>query len=195
MGKGEQTRQMIIERSAALFNTKGIAATAMSDIMEVTGLSKGCLYVHFENKEVLAEAVIDFNMQLLSNKMTAALDREKSARDKLYAYIDLYRNPLTPPVSGGCPMMNFGVEVDDQDEQFREKVADMVNKSQQRIVDIIAKGIRDGEFKPTWNYKEFATTMFALIEGGTLISRTTKKIDKMQIIGRTLRKMIEAQLA
>ena len=34
MSKGEQTRQMIIEQSAALFNKKGIAATAMSDIMD-----------------------------------------------------------------------------------------------------------------------------------------------------------------
>jgi len=39
MNKGEQTRQMIIEQSAPIFNKKGIAATAMSDIMDATDLS------------------------------------------------------------------------------------------------------------------------------------------------------------
>ncbi|RTZ46274.1 TetR/AcrR family transcriptional regulator [Chryseobacterium arthrosphaerae] len=38
---------------SSTFNTKGIAATAMSDIMDVTKLSKGSLYVHFDNKDVL----------------------------------------------------------------------------------------------------------------------------------------------
>src|SRR5688572_24291233 len=73
MTKGEETRQFIIERSAPLFNTKGIAATAMSDIMDVTKLSKGSLYVHFENKDVLADAVVDYNMDQLAKKIDAAI--------------------------------------------------------------------------------------------------------------------------
>jgi len=195
MSKGEQTRQMIIERSAPIFNKKGIAATAMSDIMEVTDLSKGSLYVHFDNKDVLAEAVVDYQLEQLHRKTVAAMDRYSHPKDKLFAYIDLYRNPLQPPLEGGCPMMNFGTEVDDQNETVRGKVAALVNKSQQMIVSIIADGIRQGVFKSDWNYKEFATLMFALIEGGLLITRTTKKNDKMLVINRTLRNMIEEQLS
>ena len=193
MSKGEQTKQMIIEQSAALFSKKGIAATAMSDVMEVTGLAKGSLYVHFENKDVLAEAVVDHNLQLLGRRVGEAIDRFDHPKDKLFAYIDVFRNPLAPPVEGGCPMMNFGVEADDLNETVREKVAAMVNKSQQRIVDIVTQGIRQGVFKADWNYKEFATMLFAMIEGGILISNTTRKNDKMMIINRNLKKMIEAQ--
>ena len=195
MTKGEQTRKMIIERSAPIFNKKGIAATAMSDIMEATQLSKGSLYVHFDNKDVLAEAVVDYNLELLEQKTLSAINRFTHPKDRLFAYIDAsYRDPLNPPVEGGCPMMNFGVEADDQNEVVREKVAAMVNKSQQLIVDIIAQGIRQGVFKADWNYKEFATLMFAMLEGGVLISKTTRKFDKTNIINRNLKKMIEAQL-
>ncbi|MBN9381503.1 MAG: TetR/AcrR family transcriptional regulator [Chitinophagaceae bacterium] len=194
MSKGEQTRQMIIERSAPIFNKKGIAATAMSDIMDATKLAKGSLYVHFDNKDVLAEAAVDFNLELLSKKLMSAISQFDNPKEKLFAYIDAYRNPIDPPVIGGCPMLNFGMEADDQIETVREQVAAMVNKSQQLIIDIIAKGIRQGIFKPDWNYKEFATLMFATIEGGILISRTTRKTDKMAIINRNLKKMIEAQL-
>jgi TetR/AcrR family transcriptional repressor of nem operon len=195
MSKGEQTRQMIIEQSASVFNTKGIAATAMSDVMEVTKLSKGSLYVHFDNKDVLAAAVVDYNIGELVQKTLRAMNRFDHPKDKLFAFIDTYQDPLNPPVPGGCPMLNFGVEADDQNEEIREKVAKAVNKSQQTIVDIIVRGIRQGVFKADWNYKEFATLMFAMIEGGILISKTTRKNDKMAIICRNLKKMIEAQLS
>lgn len=194
MSKGEQTRQMIIERSAPIFNKKGIAATAMSDIMEATDLSKGSLYVHFDNKDVLAEEVVDYNMELLHRRVMAAVSRFGHPKDKLFAFIDTYRDPSNPLVEGGCPMLNFGMEADDQNEVVRDKVARQVNKSQQSIVDIITQGIRQGVFKADWNYKEFATMMFAMLEGGLLITRTTRKTDKMMIISRNLKKMIEEQL-
>jgi len=191
--KGERTREMIIERSAPIFNKKGIAATAMSDIMEATQLSKGSLYVHFENKDVLAEAVVDYNMELLYRRTLAAMNKFTDPKEKLFAFIDLYRNPLNPPVEGGCPMLNFGMEADDQFDAVCEKVARMVNKSQQLFVDVIVDGIRKKVLKPDWNYKEFATLFFAMVEGGILISKTTKKTDKMDIIRRNLKKMIEEQ--
>jgi len=195
MSKGEQTRQMIIERSAPIFNKKGIAATAMSDIMDATNLSKGSLYVHFDNKDILAEAAVDHTMHLLEQKVQAAINRVDHPKEKLFAYIDAFRNPLNPPVPGGCPMLNFGMEADDQNQVVLEKVAAVVNRSQQLIVDIIAQGIRQGVFKANWNYKEFATLLFAMIEGGIFITNTTRKNDKMLIINRNLKKMIEAQLA
>jgi AcrR family transcriptional regulator len=193
MGKAEETRQLIIERSAPIFNKKGIAATAMSDIMEATNLSKGSLYVHFENKDVLAETVVDYNMELLTKKVMAAINRYDNPREKLFAYIDTFKNPLNPPVPGGCPMMNFGVEADDMNEGVRVIVARVVEMSQQLIIDIIKQGVSQGIFKPDWNYREFATLMFAMIEGGVMISRTTQKTDKMGVISRHLKKMIEEQ--
>ena len=193
MTKGEETRQMIIERSAPIFNKKGIAATAMSDIMEATKLSKGSLYVHFDNKDTLAETVVDYNMQLLNKKVAAILAKHDNAKDKLFAFVDMYKDPLNPPVTGGCPMMNFGVEADDMNEAVRIKVAKNVDMSQHTLIDIIKQGISQGVFKPDWNYKEFATLMFAMIEGGVMITRNTKKHDKMAIIIRNLKKMIEEQ--
>ena len=194
MSKGERTRQMIIEQSAPIFNKKGIAATAMSDIMDATKLAKGSLYVHFDNKDVLAEAAVDYNMQMLEKKVLTAINKFDHPKDKLFAYIDAFRNPLNPPVSGGCPMLNFGMEADDQNDVVLEKVAVVVNRYQQLIIGIIAKGVCEGVFKADWNYKEFATLMFAMIEGGIFISNTTRKIDKMAVINRNLKKMIEAQL-
>ena len=194
MTKGEETRQLIIERSAPVFNKKGIAATAMSDIMEVTKLSKGSLYVHFDNKEVLASSVDDYSMELLAKKVKSTINRHTHPKDKLFAYLDAFIDPLHPPVAGGCPMINFGAEADDMNEEVRKKVDKGVEASQQMIADIIKQGIKEGVFNPGWNYKEFATLMFALIEGGIMISRIAGNNSKMKIINRNIRKMIEEQL-
>lgn len=191
MSKGEETKQWIIERAAPIFNTKGIAATAMSDIMEVTGLSKGSLYVHFENKDELAGAVVDYNMNLLAGKVQAVIGKAASARDKLLAFIDMLSTPVTPPVTGGCPMLNFGTEADDTNEMVKKKVLAAVKYSQQLIADIIKKGIEKGEFKAGWNYTEFATIMFAMLEGGQLICRVAGSNSKMKVIAGYLRGIIE----
>ena len=193
MKKGEATAQMIIERSASIFNTKGIAATSMSDLMKVTQLSKGSLYKHFENKEILAERVVDYNLKLLTDAVISAVSKKVNPKDKLIAYIKVFRNPLGQPVPGGCPMMNFGVEADDLNEVVRKKVAKAVTFSQELVIDICKEGIAQGIFKPEWDYKTFAVLAFSLIEGGTLMSRINGKNDNMITVCKHLEQMIAEQ--
>lgn len=193
MSKGEETRRFIIERSAPIFNQKGIAATAMSDIMEATKLAKGSLYVHFENKDVLAAEVVAYNMELLGKKVFSAIAKAQTAKGKLLAYIEVLTDVLNPPVTGGCPMINFGVEADDTNPLLKRKVHEGMEYSQQVIADIIKQGIKAGEFKPTWNYRDFATIMFALIEGAGIIGRVAGNNVKMKVIVKYLKQMINDQ--
>jgi TetR/AcrR family transcriptional repressor of nem operon len=191
MTKGEETRQFIIEKAAPIFNTKGIAATAMSDIMEATKLSKGSMYVHFENKDVLACAAVDHNMKILGDKLIAAISKCKTAKDELFAYIDFFSNAVNPPVTGGCPLLNFGTEADDTNPVVKEKINKGIQFNQQLLENTINKGINNGEFNPDWNAGEFATILFAMMEGGHLISRMSGNNTKMKIIIKTLKKTIE----
>lgn len=191
MTKAEKTRQFIIEKSAPIFNTKGIAGTSMSDIMEATKLAKGSMYVHFENKEELTYAVVDYNLDQLSAKMAAAVNKHKTAKDKLFAYFDFLSDPLNPPQVGGCPMMNFGSEADDTNPIIKQKVNKLVQGSAQRLTGIIEQGIASGEFKSAWNAKEFGIKAFAMIEGGSLISRVSGSNNQMMVIVNAIKKEIE----
>src|ERR1700742_3731244 len=106
MGKGEETRQLIIEKAAPIFNVKGIAATAMSDIMEATKLSKGSLYVHFEDKDALSHAVVDYNLNRLLSKIAENVNKYKTAKERLLASFIHLHDQAHPAVPGGCPMLN-----------------------------------------------------------------------------------------
>jgi TetR/AcrR family transcriptional repressor of nem operon len=40
MSKGEETRERIVAKAAALFNQRGLEGTSLADLMEATGLEK-----------------------------------------------------------------------------------------------------------------------------------------------------------
>jgi AcrR family transcriptional regulator len=194
MTKAERTRQLIIEQSAPIFNTKGIAGTAMSDIMEATKLAKGSLYVHFENKEELSYAAVDYNLYSLFQKVMAIFSKGKTAKDKLFGYLDLFADPINPPVTGGCPVINFGMEADDTNPVIKQKANNGIKLILKNVALVIEEGIKAGEFKPTWDANEFALKMFALTEGGIMVSLVAGNNIQMKAINRMIKKEIEEQL-
>lgn len=194
MDKAKQTRQFIIEQAAPVFNTKGIAATAMSDVMAVTKLSKGSLYVHFKDKEELSHAVVDYNIQLLRKQVLAAVTAQKDARLALHAFLGVFADPLDPPVQGGCPLLNFCMEADDNYPEIRRKVHEELVAAQTVIAGMIKQGIAAGVFVSNWNAGEFATKMFAMIEGGVLLCRAAGNNNKMKVIQKIIKKEIEDHL-
>jgi AcrR family transcriptional regulator len=195
MTKAEKTRQFIIEQTAPLLNTKGVAATAVSDIMEVTKMAKGSLYVHFENKEDLTYCAVDWNLEQFVAKVTAEAEKYSSAKEKFFGLLDYLSDPLNPPVRGGCPMMNFGMEADDTSLVIREKVHRTICAVQQGMIGILEKGIADKEFNNDWDYREFAMKAYAMIEGGILVARVSNDITQMKMLVNILKREIEAQAA
>ncbi len=56
--RGQRTRQMIIERTAAVFDALGFAAATLNQLVASTGLTRGAFYFHFDSKDALAEAIV-----------------------------------------------------------------------------------------------------------------------------------------
>lgn len=69
MGKGTQTRAMILARVAPLFNKQGYFGASLSDIMQQTGLEKGGIYNHFKSKEQLALEAFDYAYAMLDQRI------------------------------------------------------------------------------------------------------------------------------
>lgn len=193
MTKAERTKQFIIEQSAPVFNTKGVAGTAMSDIMNVTKLAKGSLYGHFESKDHLSYAVVDYNLSQLKKQINHAISKALTAKEKLYAFLDVFITPLQFPVDGGCPILNFGTEADDTNPIILQKVKNTILSAQAKIESIVINGIDNGEFLSEFNSTEFAIKMMTLIEGGILIGRVIGSNHQMEIVIKILKKEIEEQ--
>lgn len=193
MTKAEKTRDFILRRTAPLFNTKGVAATAIADIMKVTKMAKGSLYVHFANKEELAYNAVDYNLGQFIERTSAEAEKHEGAKAKFFGLLDYLSDPQNPPVKGGCPMMNFGLEADDTSEVIREKVHQTICDVQQGMMDILKQGINEGEFRKDWNYKEFAIKAYAMLEGGIFISRVSRDNAQVKLLVRIIKREINGQ--
>ena len=62
--KGDKTKRDILEKAYRLFAEKGFKEVTMKDICELTGLSRGGLYRHYESTEqIFLEIVHTFSDQ------------------------------------------------------------------------------------------------------------------------------------
>jgi AcrR family transcriptional regulator len=192
MGKAERTRQFIIEQAAPIFNEKGIAGTTINDIMNATKMAKGGLYGHFESKDDMSVAVVDHLMDTMGAKVHSVVMKEKTASGKLFAFMDFYKDPLQPFCQGGCPMVNFGVEADDTNPVLKKKIGERMLGTEQFLANIVKQGISDGEFTANFDAGSFGIKLFAMIEGGSLISRVLGHAQQMGVIISALKAEIEA---
>ena len=191
LSKAERTKQFILETAAPLYNEKGISGVSIDDVLEATQLTKGCLYGHFKGKDDLSEQVIEYALNNVIQKINAAVAKEKTAKGKINAFIDFYKNPIHTAISGGCPIFNTAVEVDDNFPEIRQKVAAKLVSGQAAIRDVLQQGIDNGEFSPALQPARFAFKMFAAIEGGTVICRTIGSAQPMFDLVHDLKKELD----
>jgi TetR/AcrR family transcriptional regulator, transcriptional repressor for nem operon len=195
MSKAEKTRQFIIGKAAPIFNKKGVAGTSISDIMEATKLAKGGIYGNFTTKEEIAIEAFDYMVEAVISKMMELTAQKKSSKDKLFAILEFYRTyPHKPVISGGCPILNFGVEADDNNPVLKKKVKDVIHYFQDSIEKLVQRGIDYGEFRQDWDARTFAIKMFSMIEGGVLISRIHGDNRQMSILVDLLQQEIMGYL-
>ncbi|HSP36933.1 MAG TPA: TetR/AcrR family transcriptional regulator [Frankiaceae bacterium] len=56
--RGQRTRSLIIDRTAAVFDQQGFAGATLTQLVAATGLTRGAFYFHFDSKDALAEAIV-----------------------------------------------------------------------------------------------------------------------------------------
>lgn len=193
MTKSERTKHLIIEKAAELINKKGMAGTSMSDIMEATKLAKGGVYGNFESKEIICNEAYDFLSQKRYNELSEAVDQQKTARLKLFALLDYYNNRRHVN-TGGCHMLNFGMEADDTNPVMKQKVQQSMEKIEKKIAAIIKEGIAAKEFKSNVDAALFASKAFAMIEGAIFAGRLHNNNKHLLIITEALKKEINSYL-
>lgn len=189
--KSERTKQFILETAAPLYNEKGISGVNIDDVLAATKLTKGCLYGHFENKDDLSAQVIDQMLKKVTEKMYIAVSKGKTAKAKVFAFMNFYRNPIETYISGGCPIFNMAVEADDNYPAIKEKVAATFRAGQEGLTNILKAGIENGEFSRELDPVVFAFKIVAAVEGGIIMCRTMNNIKPMQSLIKNLKAELE----
>ncbi|ADB39683.1 TetR/AcrR family transcriptional regulator [Spirosoma linguale] len=185
--KAEKTKQFILETAMPLYNTKGIAGVSIDDVLAATKLTKGCLYGHFQSKDDLSEQVIDLSLRKTADQMRLAVYTAKTAKAKVSAFLDFYKDPIQTPIPGGCPIFNTAVEADDSYPLIKQKVAATIKAGQQELTQVLEEGIQNGEFSAKLDAKVFAFKLVAAIEGGLILCRALDTAAPMHALIKSLK--------
>lgn len=190
--KAEKTRQFILEKAAPLFNEKGISGVNIDDVLASTKLTKGCLYGHFESKEDLSLHVVDLLLTKTKEQLLIAVSKGKTAKAKILAYLDYYKDPLNMMIRGGCPLMNMAVEADDNYPAIKEKIAEVFRTGQEQFAAVIKYGVDNGEFSDKIDPSLIAFKFVAAVEGAVVMCRVMNTAKPMHALIKSLKAEIES---
>ena len=191
MRKGQVTRERIIALSAPVFNQKGYAGTALSDVMNATGLEKGGIYRHFESKQELAEDAFDYSWKIAMDARFAGTEEISNAVDRLKQIIVNFRDRRAELVPGGCPLLNTAIDADDSNPQLRAKARQALSSLVGRIESILEEGRGRGEIASEVDATKTAALIISTLEGSVMLSRLQKNFDPLDIAGGHLIEYLE----
>jgi AcrR family transcriptional regulator len=97
MAEDSAKRRQIVQGARSIFLAQGFDAASMNDIAKAAGVSKGTLYVYFDNKEQLFEAIVHeeclAHAEGAFNLDVSDQDVEKLLRRLGTAYIEFLCSP------------------------------------------------------------------------------------------------------
>jgi AcrR family transcriptional regulator len=168
-----ETREKIISDCALLMMEKGYFSVSVPELEKASGRTKAVLYGYFMNKNELAMAVLDHNLEQQRNEVNDLVKLSVTNRDKLMAHILFYYPKTTYALAGnGCQLFTAAAEACNTYKEMREKVAKALLSWEQDIIKIIQDGIKQKEFKAEASINETAWQIIALIESAVLVSKT-----------------------
>ncbi len=81
----QSARERIVEAARGLFLAQGFSKVTMDELSEELGISKKTLYQNFRSKDDLLDAVIEWQIILLTGKMREVVESSDDFIDKIYS--------------------------------------------------------------------------------------------------------------
>lgn len=105
-GKGERTRQRLLDIAVQRFAVDGFRRTSVSDIAREAGLTPAAAYAYFAGKDGLFQAAVDTDAGALIEAARSAAAEGASAREQLFLFVGELRervddHPLARRVLSG----------------------------------------------------------------------------------------------
>ena len=143
----DKSKVQILEAAMKVFVKNGYAQTRMKDIAEISGLSKGAIYHHYESKKELFLSLIDyweeyFFFKVFFNKDSKSKKAEDLLRDITFDIVETFKRRKYILLAE----LEFW-SLANHDEDVRIKTATLYVKLLKLFKRIINKGIKENDFK------------------------------------------------
>lgn len=167
----EQRRNDIIDVARKLFAEKDFDGVSMDEIAAKVGLGKSTLYLYFKNKESLYFAVVLRGIRIWVEMVKEGVKKGNTGLEKLTLYGNVnrefsnkypdYFRLLYSPTS---IKKQFDRDKMNSSEEFRE-VRELFKEIMSIGIDLIQKGIDEGQIRPDVDPTEAAILLSVIYNG------------------------------
>ncbi|HRC85797.1 MAG TPA: TetR/AcrR family transcriptional regulator [Thermoanaerobaculia bacterium] len=157
MGKGEETRQAILERAVQQASQVGLGGLTIGSLAAELGLSKSGLFAHFQSKESLEAQALAYAAELFVQKVVRpalkAPRGEARVRSLFEHWLEWDRARVLP---GGCIFVAAAAELDDQEGPARDELVAQQKSWLELLAGVAKTAAQMGEFRSDLDCEQFA---------------------------------------
>ena len=186
-------RPRILCEAEHLMHLKGYRSTSLEDIAAACKMTKANLLHHFESKEALGLAVLDYKIQATRCGCLDPLGATADPADSVRALFDqAAKVHKGNGCRAGCFVGNVASEMSDVSELFRAKVSSFFEEWTSRIEAALRRAREAGIYKGSLRPRASAEAVLALYEGAMILARAHRDPDVLRRAGREAAAMLAA---
>jgi TetR/AcrR family transcriptional repressor of nem operon len=171
------TRDRLINSARYLFWEKGFAGTSMAELLAHAEVNSGSFYHFFDSKEALLREVLDGYLRLLRPMVVdPAIASVQEPLERIFAILAGYRERiLATDCRYGCPLGRLALEIDPENAPAHSLIA----KNFQSWIGCVRECLADmgDQLPPGTDLDALATYVLAVMEGGVMLSRSSRSVE------------------
>lgn len=176
MGKGEDTRNLILEAAVAQASELGFESLTIGSLAERTGLSKSGLFAHFGSREELQIAAIEAAAARFTEMVFAPALKAPRGLPRIRALFEGWLDwTMRGGLGHGCPMQAAAVEFDDRPGAVRDAVVWHYERLEREMARAVELAVGQGHLRQDLDVAQFVFEMlgvvFAYYHGNRLMKR------------------------
>ncbi len=164
MGKGDERRQLILERAAQTASRLGLEGLTIGQLASDLGLSKSGLFAHFQSKEALQVQTLRHAAELFVDRVVRPALKAPRGERRLRALFERWLAWAEADVlKGGCLFVAAATELDDLDGPVRDELVRQQRDWLELIANVARTGIAEGDFRPGLDGEQVAFELYGVM--------------------------------
>jgi TetR/AcrR family transcriptional regulator, transcriptional repressor for nem operon len=173
----QTTRDRLINSARYLFWERGFAGTSMAELLARAEVNSGSFYHFFDSKEALLREVLEGYLRLLRPMVVdPAFAAVEEPLGRIFAILAGYRERiLATDCSYGCPLGRLALEIDPENAPAHALIA----QNFQSWIGCVRECLTAmaGSLPSGTDFDALATYVLAVMEGGVMLSRSSRSIE------------------
>ncbi len=191
--KGAETRDRILAHARELASINGLEGLTIGELARSLALSKSGLFAHFQSKENLQLAVLDFTAEEFAQKVVGPAIRRPRGEPRLLTLFDNWLKwALSEAQPGGCLFVAASTEFDDHPGPVQQKIREL----QQRWFDVTVRAaaiaVEAGHFAEDTDPHQFAFELHSIYLGFHHAHRLLKRPDAIERTQRAFQRLLQS---